>query len=183
MLSFHAQVDDSNEIKKLYDYAIDAIASVIKLVESSSTLDRVIDELFKLNLPIELETLSKLPTITSLKVSLVNLIHSNELPSLTDLYYTYRFLFFSTSSNFRFYYSFTYHFPANCDFIFIKIKDKRLLQESVMLKINFVLQTDQLCCLPTLYLPSANSVSSSTEDTSSPSTAIISVCPAIAPIF
>jgi len=96
------QVDDSNEIKKIYNYAVDAVASVIKLVESSGALDRVIDELFKLNLPVEFEALSKLPTITSLKVSLVNLIRNNELPSPADLYYTYRSLFFSTLSNFRF---------------------------------------------------------------------------------
>ncbi|XP_071631577.1 apolipophorins [Temnothorax longispinosus] len=86
----HEKVDNTNEIKKIYDHAVDAIVSLIKLLESSGALDNMLDSLFEAHLPVELEMLAKLPTITSIKVSLVNLIRNNELPSAADLYYAYR---------------------------------------------------------------------------------------------
>ncbi|KAG5308105.1 APLP protein, partial [Acromyrmex insinuator] len=86
----HEKVDNSSEIKKIYNHVLDATASLIKLLQSSSSLDSLIDDLFNAHLPAEFEMLSKLPVITSFKVSLVNLIRNNELPSLMDLYYTYR---------------------------------------------------------------------------------------------
>ncbi|XP_018353837.1 PREDICTED: apolipophorins [Trachymyrmex septentrionalis] len=86
----HEKVDNSSEIKKIYNHMLDAIASLIKLLKSSGSLDSLIDDLFNTHLPAEFEMLSKLPVITSFKVSLVNLIRNNELPSLMDLYYTYR---------------------------------------------------------------------------------------------
>ncbi|XP_011871153.1 PREDICTED: apolipophorins [Vollenhovia emeryi] len=84
------KVDDTNEIKKIYDYAIDAIASLVKLLESTDTLDHIIDDLFNANLPIEYDTLTKLPLITSFKLSLINRMNNNELPTLKEAYYTYR---------------------------------------------------------------------------------------------
>jgi hypothetical protein len=86
----HEKVDDTNEIRKIYDLSIDAITSLIKLLESNGTLNHVIDGLFETHLPIEFEMLTRLPVITSFKMSLVNLIRNNELPSLLDLYYAYR---------------------------------------------------------------------------------------------
>ncbi|XP_018393503.1 PREDICTED: apolipophorins [Cyphomyrmex costatus] len=86
----HEKVDNTNEIKKIYNHMLEAIASLIKLLESSGSLDNLIDDLFDAHLPVELEMLSKLPVITSFKVSLVNLIRNKELPSPSDLYYTYR---------------------------------------------------------------------------------------------
>ncbi|XP_012523598.1 apolipophorins [Monomorium pharaonis] len=86
----HEKVDDTNEIKKIYDRTVDAIASLIKLVESSNTLDSLIDDLFDARLPIELEMFARLPAITSFKVSLLDLMRNNELPSPVDAFYTYR---------------------------------------------------------------------------------------------
>ncbi|KAL6440757.1 hypothetical protein ACFW04_003301 [Cataglyphis niger] len=86
----HEKVDDANEIKKIYQRALDAIASLIKLLESSDMLDQLVNSLLEANLPVQLESLTKLPVITSVKVSLINLIRNNELPSLADLYYAYR---------------------------------------------------------------------------------------------
>lgn len=87
-----AQVDDANEIKKIYQRALDAIASLIKLLESSDILDQLVNSLLEANLPVQLESLIKLPVITSVKVSLINLLRNNELPSLADLYYAYRYI-------------------------------------------------------------------------------------------
>ncbi|KAL6267909.1 hypothetical protein P5V15_000977, partial [Pogonomyrmex californicus] len=86
----HEKVDDTSEIKKIYDYALNAIASLIKLLETSGTLDNLMGSLFDTHLPVELEMLMKLPAVTSFKMSLINLIRNNELPSALDLYYTYR---------------------------------------------------------------------------------------------
>lgn len=86
----HKEVDNHNEIKKIYNHLLDAITSLIKLLESSGTLEHIIESLFKTHLPVELEAFAELPTVTSLKVSLVNLIRNNELPTLADLYYAYR---------------------------------------------------------------------------------------------
>lgn len=104
MLSSLAQVDNTNEIKKIYDLAIDAIASIIKLLESNGNLDNVLDNLFETHIPTEFEMLTKWPQVTSFKVSLLNLIRNNELPSPLDVYYTYRSLFLPSLSNFRFYF-------------------------------------------------------------------------------
>ncbi|KAM0732090.1 Apolipophorin [Formica fusca] len=86
----HEKVDDANEIKKIYQRALDAIASLVKLLESSDVLEQLVNSLLEANLPVQLETLTKLPVITSVKVSLINLLRNNELPSLADLYYAYR---------------------------------------------------------------------------------------------
>lgn len=84
------QVDNASEFKKIYECATDALASLIKSLEASGNLDELIDELFDADLP-EFEALTTFPTITSVKISLINLIRNNELPSLLDLYYTYRY--------------------------------------------------------------------------------------------
>lgn len=73
---------------------LDAVASLVKLLESNDALDNLINDLFTAHLPIEFETLSQWPVITSFKASFINLLRNNELPSLTDFYYTYRFLLF-----------------------------------------------------------------------------------------
>ncbi|XP_011166991.1 apolipophorins [Solenopsis invicta] len=88
----HEKVDDNHEIKKIYDYTIDAVASLVKLIGSSDTVHNLVEELFEAQLPVEFEMLAKLPAITSFKVSLLDQIRNNELPSLTDLFYTYFFV-------------------------------------------------------------------------------------------
>nr|XP_012225513.1 PREDICTED: apolipophorins [Linepithema humile] len=86
----HKQVNDAEEIKTIYGLAIDAATSVVKLLESNNVLDKLVESLLDTNVPIELEAFTSLPTITTIKVSLLSLLHNNELPSLADLYYTYR---------------------------------------------------------------------------------------------
>ncbi|XP_011691522.1 PREDICTED: apolipophorins [Wasmannia auropunctata] len=83
------KVDNTSEIRKIYNLAVDAIVSLTYLVDKGS-LDELINELFDANLPVEFATLSKLPVITSVKMSIINLLRNNELPSPSDLYYTYR---------------------------------------------------------------------------------------------
>lgn len=185
---------------------LDAIASLIKLLESRGSLDNLVDDLFNTHLPAEFEMLSKLPVITSFKVSLVNLIRNNELPSLTDLYYTYRFVF-STFIKIEYIYYFFSNFLVSFYFVLyfsvkiaILLLSKLKINVTVFVTRNVILinvisnnvnqwlinvnhflysKSGQLCFL-TSYLPSANSASSLTEDISSLSTAIISVCLVIA---
>jgi len=85
------QVDDNKEVKKIYHHALDAIASIIKLLESSDILDSLMDNAFDIRLPLELGTLTKLPGIGIPKISLLNLLQNNELPTLAEFYYTYRY--------------------------------------------------------------------------------------------
>ncbi|XP_029170500.1 apolipophorins [Nylanderia fulva] len=86
----HEKVDDANEIKKIYQRTLDATASLLKLLEYNDVLEQLANNLFDVNVPVQFDTLTKLPVITSVKVSLINLIRNKELPSLADLYYTYR---------------------------------------------------------------------------------------------
>lgn len=86
-----SQVNDADEIKKIYGLAIDAVASLVKLLESNNVLDKFVESLFETNVPVELEAFTSLPTISTIKVSLLSLLRNNELPSLADLYYTYRY--------------------------------------------------------------------------------------------
>lgn len=85
-----AQVDDANEIKKIYSLAISALGSIIKHLESETDVDNLYNFL-ETKLPIDIGILTKLPTITTVKVSLLELLRNKELPTLADLYHTYRY--------------------------------------------------------------------------------------------
>jgi hypothetical protein len=85
------QVDDNKEAKKIYHHALDAIASIIKLLESNDILDNLMDNAFDIRLPLDLGALTKLPEIGIPKISLLNLLQNNELPTLAEFYYTYRY--------------------------------------------------------------------------------------------
>jgi len=84
------QVDDNKEAKKIYHHAVDAITSIIKLLEASDMLDNLVDSAFDIRLPFELGILTKLPGIGIPKISLLNLLQNNELPKLSEFYYSYR---------------------------------------------------------------------------------------------
>lgn len=77
-------------MKKIYALAINAVRSVIELLKAQADVENL-SELFDADLPVDFETWLKLPTFATLKVSLFNLIRNNELPTLMDMYYTYRY--------------------------------------------------------------------------------------------
>ncbi|XP_011144506.2 apolipophorins [Harpegnathos saltator] len=90
-ISKHAKrekVDDPAEVRKIYNLLVDALQSIVKLLESeihTNNLYNLLETEFPFNIG-----MMKLPEITALRVSLLNLLRSNELPTLKDIYYTYR---------------------------------------------------------------------------------------------
>ncbi|XP_014488121.1 PREDICTED: apolipophorins [Dinoponera quadriceps] len=82
------KVDDIHEIKKIYTLGVDAIQSLATLLGSEENMDNLFDLLIA-GL-IDIDSLTNLPAITTLKVSFFELLNNRELPTLADLYYTYR---------------------------------------------------------------------------------------------
>lgn len=85
-----SQVNDSDEIKKIYLFAIEAFKSIVNLLKTEANVENL-SHVFESTLPVNFGTWTKFPTIGTLKVSLFNLLRNNELPSLKNLYYTYRY--------------------------------------------------------------------------------------------
>lgn len=111
------QVDDASEIKKIYALAIDAVRSIINLLGSETDMDDLYN-LLETKLPVDIGMWAKLPTITTLKVSLFDLLRNRELPTLTDLYYTYRYFkrSYSFDVQFRSFFLFFCHIYIYCVF-------------------------------------------------------------------
>ncbi|XP_076681659.1 retinoid- and fatty-acid binding glycoprotein apolipophorin isoform X2 [Andrena cerasifolii] len=85
----HEKVDDVAEIKKIYSNAVTAVQSTLGLLQKQATLDNVLD-LVQIQQPIDFGLLSKFPGIATLRLSVLNVLRNGELPTLSDLYYTYR---------------------------------------------------------------------------------------------
>ncbi|XP_034949851.1 apolipophorins [Chelonus insularis] len=85
----HQKIDDGAEIKNIYNHAIDAIHSIIELLRNRGGAEQFYG-LFDMKLPTGFGNLKDLPGIPVLRVSIINLLRNNELPSITDLYYAYR---------------------------------------------------------------------------------------------
>lgn len=85
-----AQVDDTNEVKKIYSQAINAIRSIIALVQSHATFENVFSFL-ESQLPVDMTYLRRLPGVSTVRFSVLRLILNQELPTLADVYYTYRY--------------------------------------------------------------------------------------------
>ncbi|XP_031841889.1 retinoid- and fatty-acid binding glycoprotein apolipophorin [Nomia melanderi] len=85
------KVDTTAELKKLYSLAVPAIRSVISAVQKQVTWGDVpVGGSVRIPSLLDLSLLSKLPGIFTLRVSAMNLLRNGELPTLLDLYYTYR---------------------------------------------------------------------------------------------
>lgn len=78
-------------MKKIYHHTIDAATSLIKLLESSGTIDTMMDSILDIRLPYELEPIMKLVDISVPRISLLNLLQGNELPTIVDIYHAYRY--------------------------------------------------------------------------------------------
>ncbi|XP_015429625.1 PREDICTED: apolipophorins [Dufourea novaeangliae] len=85
----HEKVDESVELKNIYTHAVSAFQSVLGLLQKQVTLDNVLG-FVQIQSPIDFSLLSKLPGISVLRVSVLNLLRNRELPTPLDLYYTYR---------------------------------------------------------------------------------------------
>lgn len=85
---FDRQIDNVSELKKIYTSLMASLQSIVALAQKQSSLDNVWG-LISIQTP-DLGILSKLPTISALKLSVWNLLRNRELPTLGDLYYTYR---------------------------------------------------------------------------------------------
>nr|XP_034187967.1 apolipophorins [Osmia lignaria] len=85
----HEKIDEMAELKKLYSHAVTALQSVLALLQKQATFDNVLN-FVQIQAPIDFSLLSKLPGISTLRVSVLNLLRNRELPSPLDLYYTYR---------------------------------------------------------------------------------------------
>lgn len=90
MCSSRFQVDDTTEIKNIYLLALKAVRSIVHVLEEETDTESLYS-LLESEIPIDLGMWAKLPAITSLKVSILELLDNDELPSLQDLYYTYRY--------------------------------------------------------------------------------------------
>ncbi|XP_032678528.1 apolipophorins [Odontomachus brunneus] len=84
----HEKVDDTNEIKKIYLLAIEALRSIIHVLETETNTDNLY-EMLQTKLPVDIGMMAKIPTITSLKVSLLERLRNKEFPTLEDLYYDF----------------------------------------------------------------------------------------------
>ncbi|XP_076231616.1 retinoid- and fatty-acid binding glycoprotein apolipophorin [Calliopsis andreniformis] len=83
------KVDDVTEMKKIYSSAVTAVQSILVLLQNQATLDNILGAV-QIQQPIDLSLLSKLPGISTLKLSVLNLLRNGELPTPSDLYYAFR---------------------------------------------------------------------------------------------
>ncbi|XP_023288424.1 apolipophorins, partial [Orussus abietinus] len=85
----HEKVDDVSEIKNIYRSAVNAIQSVVSLLQTQATTENV-SGFLEARIPFDFSFVRRIPGIFSLKVSVFNLLRNRELPKITDLYYAYR---------------------------------------------------------------------------------------------
>lgn len=69
-----------------------AVQSIMKLLQPQVTFENLFNY-FEARIPDDFNLLRKLPGISTLRISVLNLLRNNELPSPMDLYYAYRFQF------------------------------------------------------------------------------------------
>ncbi|XP_017879492.1 apolipophorins [Ceratina calcarata] len=82
------KVDEMSELKNIYARLAGAIHSILPLLEKQVTLDNLLEAV---QIPeLDFSLLSKLPGVSTLKISILNLLRNGELPTPLDLYYTYR---------------------------------------------------------------------------------------------
>ncbi|KAK2585087.1 hypothetical protein KPH14_008599 [Odynerus spinipes] len=81
--------DNVSELNAIYTQGIAALKSLLGLIDLRLVVDNL-NNFLETRVPIDLAFLSKLPGISTLKVSILNLVRNAELPSPLDVYYTYR---------------------------------------------------------------------------------------------
>ncbi|XP_014235825.1 apolipophorins [Trichogramma pretiosum] len=85
----HEKVDNGSELKKIYSQTVGAIHSLLALVQSHATAENVFGFL-EAQLPFDISYLRRLPGLSTVRVSVLRLLMNRELPTIFDLYYTYR---------------------------------------------------------------------------------------------
>ncbi|XP_012266095.2 apolipophorins [Athalia rosae] len=83
------KVDEVQEIKKLYELVVDALQSVFELVKSQGIVNKFVD-IFETQIPWDITAISRLPGISSLKVSVISLIRNREWPTPAEIFQAYR---------------------------------------------------------------------------------------------
>lgn len=83
------QVDDTNEVKKIYSQTLTAIRSLIALIQSHATFENVFS-FVESQFPIDISYLKRLPGVSIVRFSVLRLLFNQELPTVSDFYYTYR---------------------------------------------------------------------------------------------
>ncbi|XP_063988684.1 apolipophorins [Diachasmimorpha longicaudata] len=85
----HEKVDEQTEIKNIYTHGIDAARSIIALIQHQD-INNELYGLFGENILANVNYIKQLAGLPILKLSIINVIRNGELPSVSDLYYTYR---------------------------------------------------------------------------------------------
>lgn len=85
----HQAVDEQVEIKNIYSHGIDALRSIIALIQHQD-INQDLYGIFGGNFFANFHYIKKLPGFPIFKVSVINLVKNGELPNISDLYYTYR---------------------------------------------------------------------------------------------
>ena len=65
--------------------------SIVALLQSHATAENVFGFLEK-QLPIDFSYMRRLPGLSMVRISVMKLLINRELPSIADIYYTYRYL-------------------------------------------------------------------------------------------
>ncbi|XP_023246016.1 apolipophorins [Copidosoma floridanum] len=86
----HEKVDNSNEVKKIYTQALNAIYSIVDLLQSHATAENVFGFFETQLMPVDMSYFRKLPGLSIIKFSILKLLMNGELPTAADFYYTYR---------------------------------------------------------------------------------------------
>lgn len=83
-----SQVDEVNELKKIYSHLVAAIQSVLAVLHKQTTLDNLLSYVqFQ---PLDISLWYRLPGIPTVRLSILNLLRNGELPTPLDLYHAYR---------------------------------------------------------------------------------------------
>lgn len=85
----HQKIDEAAEIKNIWTHGVDALQSIVALIQSRTTSDQF-HGLISTKLGCDFGILKQLAGIPILRLSIVNLIRNRELPTVSELYYTYR---------------------------------------------------------------------------------------------
>ena len=83
------KVDNSAEIKKIYAHVIEAIQSIISLIQNRTNIEKYLG-VYITGIPADIGIIKSLPGISTLRISVLNLLQNGELPTLMDVYRAYK---------------------------------------------------------------------------------------------
>lgn len=82
-------VDNAIEIQNIYTHAVDALQSIIQLLQRHGSVDQLYG-LFGTSFHGDFGYFKHLPGFPILRVSLFNILRNHELPTIAEIYHTYR---------------------------------------------------------------------------------------------